>query len=136
MRRLRAVLLVIFVGHVGAFADDASGSVCIAPESGKLQPMSPIGVFCKSGKLSLSIDRQPAIPWPTKDSIKTGDLALEGRHRIVILCDGKPQQSFAFHFSDLKTNELCLFLDGAYRTVQLWELKRSPWCKCKGTPKK
>jgi len=114
----------------GQAAGSASGSVCIAPESGTLEPLSPTGVYCKSGKLTLSFDKHEATPWPTKQSVKIGDLAVEVRHRIVIMCDGKPQQSVTFRFSELKTAALCLFLDGAYRTVQLWDAKGCPWCKC------
>ena len=131
------LFLVVPVCHLGAIAETESGSVCIAPESGKLKPFDPMnGVFCESGRLSLSIDKQPSISWPTKESTKIGDLSLEARHRVVVLCDGKPQQTFTFRFSDKKGTELCLFLDGAYRTVQLWDRKGSPWCKCKSASAK
>jgi hypothetical protein len=50
---------------------------------------------------------------------------------VVVLCNHKPLQSFAFLFSEFKTKELCLFLNDLYRTVQLWESKSAPWCKCK-----
>src|ERR1017187_804243 len=77
---------------IGQSAESELGSVCVAPESGTLVPLSPTGVYCKSGKLTLSIDKHEATPWPTKQSVKIGDLAVEVRHRIVIMCDGKPQQ--------------------------------------------
>jgi hypothetical protein len=49
----------------------------------------------------------------------------------MVLCDGKPQQSFRFRFSTFKSNRLCLFINDLYQTVQLWKLKESPWCKFK-----
>src|SRR5262245_53152314 len=127
--RIGIAFLVVTLTDLSSFAE--SGSVCVAPESGTLKPSSPTGVYCESGKLALTIDKQPAILWPTKESVKIGDLAVAVRHSIVIMCDGKPQQSFTFRFSELRATALCLFLDGAYRTVQLWEVRRSPWCKCK-----
>jgi hypothetical protein len=58
-------------------------------------------------------------------------LALPTRHRVTVMCDKQPQQSFAFRFSAFGTEpDLCLFLNDFYLTVQLWERKRAPWCKC------
>ena len=131
MRTIAIVVVVAALTHPSFFAESASGSVCVAPESGTQIPLSPIGVYCQSGKLSLAIDTERIMPWPTKESVKISDLDVATRHRIVVMCNGKPQQSFTFRFSELRATALCLFLDGAYRTVQLWEVKRSPWCKCK-----
>ena len=39
----------------------------------------------------------------------------------MISCDGKPQQSFSFRFAELKTNDLCLFINDLYKTAQLRE---------------
>jgi len=88
-------------------------------------------LFCGSGKLSLRIDTLQAVPWPNKKSLKIEDLDLTSRHRVVISCDGKPQQSFRFRFSEFKTGDLCLFINELYQTAQLWEPKQAPWCKCR-----
>lgn len=58
-------------------------------------------------------------------------LDLKLRHRMVVFCEGKRQQSFRFHLSDYKTGKACLFLNDLYLTAQLWEPKEAPWCKCK-----
>ena len=68
--------------------------------------------------------------WPTKDGIEI-DLNVSATHRVVVFCNGKPQQSFKFRLAEFKSAKLCLFLNDLYRTVQLWESKRSPWCNCK-----
>jgi hypothetical protein len=79
------------------------------------------------------IDNLPAIVWPHEEGVKIDNLALADRHRGVILCDGKPQQSFKFRFSEFKTAKLCLALSDLYGWAQLWDAKRSPWCKCKAS---
>ena len=61
--------------------------------------------------------------WPTKESVKIDGLAIPGGHRVVVLCGGKPQQSFWFRFSESETPELCLFLNDLYKTAQLWKLR-------------
>jgi hypothetical protein len=49
----------------------------------------------------------------------------------MVLCDGKPKQSFIFSFSAYKGHKLCLFFNDLYWTVQLWDDEKTPWCKCK-----
>ena len=107
-----------------------SESICIAPMSWKPLPLSAPGLYCNSEKVSLKIDAH-VVPAPINRSVKISALDPTARHRVVVLCGGKPQQSFTFRFSQFKTNELCLFLDEAYKTAQLWEAKGCPWCKCK-----
>jgi hypothetical protein len=125
-----------------AFGQGAeTGSVCIAPVFENPDRMSAPGLFCESGKLSLKIDTQQAIPFPLiseqhgtyriEKSVKLDALDTGTRHRVVVYCSGKPQQSFTFRFSDFKTSQLCLFLNDLYKTAQLWGAKESPWCKCK-----
>jgi len=63
--------------------------------------------------------------------VKIDALDAAAAHRVVISCNGKPQQSFRFRFSDFKTRELCLFINDFCKTAQLWESKGTPWCKCK-----
>ena len=103
------------------------GSLCIAPVFLDAKNLIAPGLGCDADKLSLKIDAQ-VMAWPLK-SVKS-DLNLTTHHRVMVLCEHKPQQSFIFRFSEFKTEQLCLFL-GGYKTVQLWEAKRSPWCKCR-----
>lgn len=129
--RVRRVGLII-VAMVGSVfsAESGSGSICIAPVPETVDGRSAPGMACGLDKLSLKIDSK-TMAWSIKESVKIGALDVNVRHRVVVFCDGKPQQSFGFRFSDFKTTDLCLFLNDLYRTVQLSELKRYPWCKCK-----
>lgn len=111
-------------------APPKDGSVCVAPVLAKPVPASAPRLFCSSEKLSFKIDAK-TMAWPIKKSVKIEGLDPTVRHRVVVLCDGKPQQSFGFRVSDFKSTELCLFLNDLYKTAQLWEVKRCPWCKCK-----
>jgi hypothetical protein len=56
---------------------------------------------------------------------------LREKHRVMVLCDGKPHQQFTFRFSEFKGGKACLFLNDLYWTAQLWAPKQAPWCKCK-----
>jgi hypothetical protein len=125
----------------GQAVQSESGSVCIAPVLEKPILGSAPGLFCESENLSLRIDTQQAVPLPLISehhgeyqigkSVKIDALDTATRHRVVVYCDGKPQQSFTLRFSDFKTKQLCLFINDLYKTAQLWEAKRCPWCKCK-----
>ena len=135
MRSAWTLFLIVALSlHCLAEAD--SGSLCIAPA--RFDPKSRVDpkdgsaplFYCEPEKLSSKIDAQ-VMAWPLKESAKITGLDLNTRHTVIVLCDHKPQQSFTFRFSQFKTNQLCLFLDGFYRTAQLWEAKRAPWCKCK-----
>jgi hypothetical protein len=137
-----ATIAVLLPGVIfGQAAGSEPGSLCIAPVLEKPDGRSSPGLVCDSEKLSLRIDAQPAIPWPkipeqdgthrSGKSLKIDALDAGTRHRVVVSCNGKPQQSFTFRFSDFKTHQLCLFINDLYKTVQLWEAKASPWCKCK-----
>ena len=108
------------------------GSVCVAPVPKKPTPYAATpGFFCPSEKLALRIDTLQERSWPINESVKIDGLGVTIGHRVVIFCDGKPQQSFKFRFSDYKTRQLCLFINDLYKTAQLWESKQSPWCKCR-----
>src|SRR5690242_13870959 len=115
-----------------ALADKSQqGVICVAPfdfqsADPRLDPVE--GLRCTSGKLSLKVDAHKAIPWPSKESIRMDGFDFNQRHRVVVLCDNKPQQSFSFRFSELKSSRLCLFINDLYKTVQLWDAKGSPWC--------
>jgi len=89
------------------------------------------GLSCDSASLSVKIDALQTIAWPIKKSVKIESLDVTAPHRVVVFCSGKPQQSFKFRFSDFNSRELCLFINDLYKTVQLWESKGTPWCKCK-----
>jgi len=130
-RRLtRIVLVTAGLAGLALSAEREGGSICVAPAPEKPDPRSAPGLFCNPEKLSLRID-ETTMEWPTKESAKIGTLNITARHRLVVLCDGKPQQSFGFRFSEFKSTELCVFLNDLYKTVQLWEVKRCPWCNCK-----
>jgi hypothetical protein len=112
-------------------AESELGSVCISPVPEKPTNFSAPGFFCDSTKLSLKIDAQQPIAWPIRENVKIDALDVTVSHRVVVFCNGKPQQSFKFRFSGFKTRELCLFINDMYKTAQLWESRGTPWCKCK-----
>jgi hypothetical protein len=137
-----AVIAVMLSGVIfGQTAEPESGSLCVAPVLEKPDGRSAPGLFCEPEKLSFKIDLQPAASFQLISeqhgkyrigkSLRIDGLDTATRHRVVIYCNGKPQQSFAFRFSDFKTKQLCLFLNDLYKTAQLWEAKQCPWCKCK-----
>lgn len=117
-------------------ANPETGSLCIAPRP-ELPKGSPGKVvirgllFCMTGNYSLKIDSEALRPWPLDKSARIDGLDLKIKHRVIVYCGGKAQQSFSFSFSQFKTTELCLFINDLYGTVQLWDKKDSPWCKCK-----
>lgn len=120
-------------------AQQGSGMLCVAPfpkpvcsASGDVCLSGAQGFSCASGNVSLKVDSRKAVPWPKKGSMSLTGLALDGSHRVVLLCDGKPQQSFKLRLSEFKNNKACLSVNDLYGWVQLWELDRhAPWCKCK-----
>jgi hypothetical protein len=130
MRSIWTPLLIVALINLNCFAESESGSLCIAPAFFDPKNASFPGLYCEAEKFSLKIDTQ-VMAWPIKESVKLAGLDLNTRHRVIVLCDHKPQQSFTFRFSEFKTKQLCLFLNDLYRTVQLSEAKGAPWCKCK-----
>ena len=125
------VLAVVVLLSPALFAESGSGSVCISPVPEKPSDISAPGLFCESAKLSVKIDAQQPMAWPIKENVKIDALDITATHRVVVFCNGKPQQSFKFRFSEFETRELCLFVNDMYKTAQLWESKGAPWCKCK-----
>jgi hypothetical protein len=111
--------------------------ICVAPFpkpvcSGEMCLSGDPEISCASDNASLKVDLRNSMPWPRTESIRLTGLDLAASHRVVLLCDGKPKQSFKFRFSELKKNKACLFVNDLYGTLQLWELdKHAPWCKCK-----
>jgi hypothetical protein len=130
MRTVATFLFVLAVIQLSS-AGNETGSLCVAPAQFSPKDGSAPGLYCTAEKLSLKLDDGPRTAWSPKNSMKLEGLDTTARHRVIIFCGGKPQQSFSFRFSEFKSNQLCLFLNGLYRTAQIWETKRSPWCKCK-----
>ena len=127
-----AIFLLFSLGSPTPVETDL-GSICIAPNpemTPQTVPDGTPGVWCDSKKLSVKIDNRKVIPWPTKESLKVDGFDVNARHRVVVLCGGKPRESFSFSYSNFKTKKLCLFINDLYRTVQLWDSKQAPWCKC------
>ena len=140
LRRLASCILVCtaFLSvATGLLAQEGSGMLCVAPYpkpvcSGGLCLSGAQGFSCASGNASLKLDSGEPMPWPRNESMSLSGLALNTKHRVVVLCDGKPNQSFKIRFSDFKKNKACLSINDLYGWVQLWDLDRhAPWCKCK-----
>src|ERR1700680_4740770 len=110
MRMIRSFLLIAALTQSAFCAESQARSLCVAPLPEENDHRAAPGLFCDFEKLSVRIDKQQAIPWPLKRSIKIDALDAATRHRVVVFCDGKPQQSFTFSFSEYATSELCLFL--------------------------
>lgn len=130
MKAIAVLLFGVFV--CPALASDTNGTVCVAPiPSGTTRTADIPEHVCRSAKLSYRLDSRPTTEWPRQTSTTLGDLDTTQRHRVIVLCDGKPQQSFSFNFNSYKSTDLCLFINDLNQTAQLWERKQSPWCKCK-----
>ncbi len=130
--RIPAILACTAIIFGSGFAEEPGpASLCVAPlVLDPLRAGTP-DLVCETESISLKIDDRPAVPWPRGSSLELDSLDRATRHRVVVLCDGKPQQTFRFRFSEHKASQLCLFINDLYRTVQLWERKQAPWCKCK-----
>jgi hypothetical protein len=109
-----------------------TGTVCVAPIAAHPDPRSGANIEpCLSQKLFVKIDSRESVQFSKKQSLKIDGLDLAAQHRVVIYCAAKPQQSFSFRFSDFQGSSVCLFINDLYKTAQLWEPERSPWCKCR-----
>jgi hypothetical protein len=124
------VLIALFEGSVRG---QGLTSVCVAPV-----PAHPSnghrGVAvppCEPDALSVKFDDAPATRWSHTASARIDGLNPDVRRRVVVLCDGKPHQSFRFSFSEFSSRDLCLSVNDLYRTVRLQDARSSPWCKCK-----
>ena len=134
-----SVFLTVLTASTWLLAQHGSGMVCVAAFPKPVCSVSEDiclsgaqGFSCASGDVSLKVDSRKAVPWPRKESMSVTGLALDKNHRVALLCDSKPKQSFKFRFSEVKNNEACVFVNDLYGTVQLWSLdKHAPWCKCK-----
>ena len=129
--RAGAIFLLSLSFCSTSLTQSESGSICVAPISKDWPKTAGTpDLACSPNKLSVRIDTQKAFVWPTRKSVMIIGLDLSSRHRVVVYCDEKPQQSFSFRYSEFKTKQLCLFLNDLYKTVQLWEPGQAPWCKC------
>ncbi len=127
-----AIAAVLMCISTGVAAQNKTGSICVTPVGH--QPPTTAGtreLVCKSGNFSFRIDSGNPVAWPKDECTSVIGLDLNMRHRVVVFCDGKPQQSFRFRLSEYNTGKACLFLNDLYLTAQLWEPKEAPWCKCK-----
>ncbi len=106
------------------------GPVCVLPNSAAPPTrISPGGEY-NPATLTVRIDKGQPILWPHKQPVRIENLALSGRHLVVLTSDGKRIQSFWFQFSDYRAVKLCLYFDG-YQGVQVGNGKNALWCKCK-----
>ena len=121
--------LAITVWCLNLCGQSPVGSMCVAPNAAE-RPQRCAPGLCGSGELAFRLDHRDILSWPKDQSLRVADLDPQERHRVTIYRAGKPQQSFTFRFSEYKSPDLCLFLNDLYWTVQLWDSKRAPWCKC------
>ena len=129
--QMKSAIIAVLLLCRPLVAQEKSGAICVAPIPHR--PPSTAAtpeLFCRSGNFSLRIDSQNVITWPKDKSISVTGLDLNGSHRVVVLCDGKPHQTFKFRFSEYRVAKACLFLNDLYWTAQLWEPEQAPWCKC------
>jgi hypothetical protein len=127
-----AVAVVFICVSTMVIAQNKTGVICVAPI--KHEPPTTAAtpeVACVSGNFSFRIDSGRLVAWPKDESMSLTGLDLKMRHRVLVLCDGRPQQSFRFRMSEYKTGKACLFLNDLYLTAQLWEPKQAPWCTCR-----
>src|SRR5579864_6072064 len=109
MRGVWIFLMVVVLIHGDASGEADLGSVCVAPmlwepQTGPGPRLSAPGVYCDPTQISLRIDEH-VIPSPIKQSVRLAELDLTLRHRVTVICDHKPQQSFVFRFSDFKMKQ-------------------------------
>ncbi len=124
-------LFVVVLAFPALSSESEQGWICVSPVPAR-PPSSVSGELCDSGALSVRVDSRESVPWPHKESLKIDDLDLTQSHLVVASCNGKPVQSFKFHFSEYHASGLCLtfedMFDG-YEGMRLWDAKHAPWCK-------
>jgi hypothetical protein len=91
-------LLIVALIIPNCFAEE-SGSLCIAPAIVDAKRIGDPGLYCEAEKYSLKVDAQ-VVAWPLKEGVKLSGLDLKTFHRVIVLCDHRPQQSFTFRFSE------------------------------------
>lgn len=135
IRRLRWAALCVLVCTAfftaGLLAQEDTGLLCVAPGAEQFS--------CASGNVTLKVDARKPVPWPKKKSMSLTGFDLGASHRVVLLCDGKPKESFKFRFSELpferaaaKKDKACLYVNDLHGWVQLMPLEKlTSWCSCK-----
>jgi hypothetical protein len=104
---LAVILATLFC--LPAPAGQDRGSLCVVPIPRDWPAtFGAPGLICAMSKTSLKIDDEKVMKWPTKENIRIDGLDLAARHRVVVYCGEKPQQSFRFRFSDYNSEQLCL----------------------------
>lgn len=120
---------------VVSFGDEReSGTLCLAPLRNAPIAIYPAGrsPFCRvTGKAEVKIDNRQPLDWPNHKELKIGGLNLSGRHRVVIVCGGKPVQTFRFRFSQKDNKRVCLLINDFYGWAQFFEPKAALGCPCK-----
>ncbi len=87
------------------------------------------GMYCEPGRLSLSIDQDKPLAWPTRERATVENLNLDKKHMVRIYCGSKPLQSFRFRFSEFNNTHLCLAYD-VLGGPQLFDRTKHGWgCK-------
>lgn len=133
-RRVLAALLGVFLAQPAFSLEKEAGSICIDPLPKPIEGRRVVGrgsVRCDAEKYSFKIDAQPLRPWPEKEAIKIENVDMAAYHRVTVFCGSKAMEAAGFDFSGVKSKKLCLFLNDLYWTIQIWESKSVPWCRCK-----
>lgn len=127
-----AIVAVLLCISTAVIAQDSTGAICVAPIGHEAPTTAGTPeLACESGNFTFRIDSGNSVAWPKDEGLSVTGLDLKMRHRVVVLCDGKPQQAFKFRLSEYNTGRACLWLNDLYLTAQLWEPRQAPWCKCK-----
>src|SRR5262249_41455561 len=98
MRAIRSLILPVVLVSSNCFAQ----SLCVAPAQFSPKDGSARGLYCKAENFSLKIDDQ-VMAWSTTEYRRLTELDPSTSHKVIVLCDHKPQQSFTFRFSDFET---------------------------------
>jgi hypothetical protein len=128
------LLLPIALLTVLSFGEEpATGTLCLAPLHNAPIAIYPNGAdFCRvTGKAEVRVDDQPPLNWPNDKELKIAGLDLSSRHRVVIVCRGKPAQTFRFHFSRADNKRVCLLMNDLHGWAQLFQPKGALGCPCK-----
>ncbi len=130
--KLTFFLLMIFFLCVFETNAQNISSVCItkfdAPTSGEKSLGNPTGGD-SSHIYKIQIGNK-SVSGSYERSTKITGLSLNKQHIVKIHEDGKLIESFKFSFKQFSSSKLCLYLKDLYKTWQLQEVKKSPWCNC------
>ncbi|MGA3371137.1 MAG: hypothetical protein ABSC48_05185 [Terracidiphilus sp.] len=125
------LLCTVYLFCSSMLAQSNSASICVAPTDIENPTTCGTPELCTPGPISFKLDDRPIAPWPKAECLKIDGLDAAKKHRVIVYRAGKAQQSFSFRFPVYGSNNACLFLNDLYWTVQLWDRKGAPSCKCK-----